>query len=313
MKTIKNVLNILKTGLLLLKGDTANTAHFPISKYPFAIRLIIIQGLYWRWIFNIFIGKKQSITSDKKVTVILQSYKRCETINELACSILKCSFVEKLIISNNNPEIIMEDWINRSDPRMILINNSERRGAGYRWILAEKENAEYFIAIDDDLFISPKQIKALFLNLIQDPDIPHGLFGSIFPKRISDLNEDDVNKYRQYLSSVNSEVDAIHRIYAVTKAHADTFIDYIKQMQSDAFGEKALGIEDVENVADDMVISCTSKYKPRIHYMGYILSSPNCATKGVALFSTEKDFTKRRLMILKVAAAIKYKKTGNEQ
>jgi choline kinase len=85
-------------------------------------------------------------------------------INPQVRNILKCDFVEKLVISNHNPEMSIENKVETRDKRLVFINQETKRGCGYRWVIANGFNPEYLIVVDDDILLFPSQLQKLFEN-----------------------------------------------------------------------------------------------------------------------------------------------------
>ena len=167
--------------------------------------------LYWKWLLDGYICNNQSINGNYKVVVILASYhiERMKNIEPLVRSLSKCDFVSGIIVSNHNPDISVEDWVKIKDERLRLINQPTRHGPGYCWMLADKEDSDFFILIDDDFLASPRQLKILFQHLVEQPDVPHGVTGFFKSK---------------YYQNREMEVVTLNQIYAITRAHLDKYI-----------------------------------------------------------------------------------------
>jgi glycosyltransferase involved in cell wall biosynthesis len=244
------------------------------------IKKLIRKGLrqvhHWVWIANGRFGRNISINTPDKLTVIIPSYniERVGNITPQVRSILKCDFVEKIIVSNHNPQILLEDWVNIDDGRLKLINQPTRRGCGYGWIVGSNTNSEFIIVIDDDLLIFPEQLTILFKQLVKQPEIPHGLAGSF---------------HSRYFKNREMEVDNLYQIYAVTQTHIRKYLELVDKITRQGYASH----ESIEFWGDDIIISQTGKNKPKIHDAGYILWSPTAFQLGVATY-LEEDFKPRR-------------------
>jgi glycosyltransferase involved in cell wall biosynthesis len=84
---------------------------------------------HWAWIANGHFGRNISINTSDKLTVFIPSYniERVRNITPQVQSILKCDFVEKIIVSNHNPQLILEDWVKINDEHLKLINQQTHR------------------------------------------------------------------------------------------------------------------------------------------------------------------------------------------
>ncbi len=272
----------------------------PITYIPYVFSRIIEKIRYRCWVWRIHYGWDITMDVDASATVILSSFneQRIQNIEPIVRGFLKCRFIEKVIVTNNNPEINIYDWVQLDDSRIQLINQPFRRRAGFRWFLAKEETAQYFLAVDDDLFIFPGQLRKLFGSLIQQPEVPHGLAGSIY-KSSEKVSPGDL--HHSYYRRKEMEVDVLHEVYAVTMDHVKTYFKYFEMLKeqhglsSDIFYSS----DDLVMLAygDDILISHGGGARPRIHDCGNMLGCPTALAEGVALWQGE-GFTERRLKIL---------------
>jgi hypothetical protein len=231
---------------------------------------------YLLWTLNGYIGKQISINSTHNATVMITYYYpiRMKHINSQIRNILKCKFIEKVIISNHNPEIKIEDKITINDKRLVYINQNRRRGCGYRWHIAKTLSADYIISIDDDILLFPFQLKELFQHLVQEPQLPHGFSGFIL------LENEEI----QYRERQNIDVNYLCEVYAVTKKQIELYFEIERLLV-----EKDRSFLDlIENYHDFIVISKTGSPNPKIHKVGTIFRSDTFNTPGVALHKDEQ-------------------------
>ena len=254
----------------------------------YLFRRLFAKIRYRWWLCRIHYGWNIALNNDASVTVILSSFneQRMQNIELIIQSFLKCRFINKIIVTNNNPTINIHDWVTIQDPRIQLINQSFRRPAGYRWFLAKEEPAKYFLAVDDDLFLFPEQLRKLVYQLTHHPEVPHGLCGSIYkPSEATNLNKLPASYFRQQ----EMEVDVLHEVYAVTTAHVETYFEYFNKLKaqhglsSDIFFSS--GDTVMLAVGDDILISHGGVGRPRIHNFGALLCCPTALAKDVACWS----------------------------
>jgi hypothetical protein len=64
----------------------------------------------------------------QKLTIIIPTYNsaRMRHLAGLVRSVSKCTFVEKIILSNNNPALAVHDHVRVRDPRLMLLETPER-------------------------------------------------------------------------------------------------------------------------------------------------------------------------------------------
>lgn len=244
---------------------------------------------YFLLTLNGYVGGATTMDVPQKVTVLLTYYHpaRMNRINSVVRNFLKCTFVEKIVITNHNPDIKIEDKLNVSDDRLICINQGVRRGNGYRWRVANTIDAEYFIVIDDDVLLFPSQLKKLFQHLLANPAIPHGYAGQIHLE----------NNQFEYREREDVEIDYLCELYAVSRAHVKRYAE-IERLISEQ--DKTLA-GFVERFADHIVISQTTAYSPKIHKINRLLRSETFKTVGVA---THKD-DEFEAGVLRVCEAVK--------
>lgn len=238
---------------------------------------------------NGYIGRKISIDGPQKVTILLTYYHpaRMIHIDDVVRNFLSCTFVDKIVITNHNPDVKIQDKVKLRNERLILINQDIRRGNGYRWRVANTIQADYFIVIDDDVLLFPSQVRELFQHLLSEPEIPHGFAGQI-------LLENDEFEFRE---RENAEIDYLCELYAVTGTQVKRYAE-IECLLSDE--DKTLA-DYVERFADHIVISQTTAHNPKIHKVNRLLRSETFKTIGIA---THKD-DQFKDGVLKVCRAVK--------
>ena len=243
---------------------------------------------YLLWTLNGYFGRHLTINTPHKVTVLITYYHpiRMTHINNQIRNILKCDFIEKVIVSNHNPEIKIEDRITINDKRLVFINQNRRRGCVFRWYIAKTLSAEYIISIDDDILLFPFQLKELFQHLVREPDRPHGFSGFI-------LLENEVLRYRE---RENIEVNYLCEVYAVTKKQVERYFEIERRLAE--MDKSVVGL--IESYHDFIVISQTGSQNPKIHKVGTIFRSETFMTPGVALHK-EKQWESD---VLEIARAV---------
>ncbi len=252
--------------------------------FPYG-RIAFLQSVM-RW-------RKEAINSESipltdiryPITVILQSYKRPWNIEPMVRMFLRFPWVEKVIVSNNNPTTVFR--LPFTDPRVTVINQPHRYPASMFAVLAlqeAKNGAQYFLCIDDDLLLFPAQIETLIRSLIADSSVPHGLVG----QRIADSG----HSLEQHITGDGS-VDVINRAYAFTADHLRRYQAMLDQLGYATDEEKAQ-----LPFGSDIVLSKSGAEKPRIHDVGPLLSCPTSAKPGIARF-TDVGFTEFRADLIR--------------
>lgn len=206
-----------------------------------------------------------------KACAIVLSYARPKNIEWIVRSLLLCPFIDKVIVSNNNPDLKMEDWVRIDDTRLSLLNQETRRRAGYRYEIARHLSYEYYIFLDDDIYLYPAQIEFVYKKLCMNPEIPHGVWG----QKVT-IHENNAVEFHNGIRNTNERLDIINRAYFLTGSHAAKFIENMRQ----------LGIEKVENLqyGDDIILSFSGTGKPVCHDIGEIFQCKSTDQEGIALW-----------------------------
>ena len=208
--------------------------------------------------------------SEPKAVAVLLSYKRPNNLPLIAKTLLKLPFISKVIVSNNNPDLKMEDYFSFSDQRLELINQPERRRAGFRFGIVKEMKAENYIFIDDDLFLKPSQITTLYQALLNDPTIPHGVWGQRF------IQDEGQYTRMEIIRNFNGELDVINRAYFLTNQHVKTFFELLN----------GIGIADIVDLkfGDDMILSFSGSGRPCCHDVGPLLDCPTKDADDIAIW-----------------------------
>ena len=284
---MKDIYPALQTAFYLLKNSL--DLHRPRDLSRRISQISTTQRLYWRWMQAIYAGPRIEIGGQERLTVLLQSYQRPWNIDRLVRAAARCTFVDKILLSNNHPDIDLGKRLTFRDPRLVLIQNRVNRRAGFRWHVAREESAEYMLSIDDDVFLFPDQIARLFRALIQDSQVPHGLFGTVY-RGLPAITRDERKKTESYVYQREAEVDVLHRVYGISRIHLEGYFRYLDR-------SRVYHPLSEDSVGDDIAISFTSRRRPRVHDLGPVLLCPSNSWAGIALHQ-EKDFFARRKEIL---------------
>jgi len=236
-----------------------------------SVRRLARAAKYALWSLNSHIGRTVSLDMPHRAVVVITYYDpaRMNHIDPQVRNVLKCDFVEQVVISNHNPDIKIEEKVGIRNDRLVCLDQSSRRACGFRWRLIRSLGADYVISIDDDIFLFPQQLKTLFQSLIREPEVPHGFSGFVR------LPDDSL----QYVERTNMAVHYLCEIYAVTREHLKRYFEM----------ERLLGDDDhtlpaaVERYGDFVLISQTGTRNPKIQNAGGIFRSDTFKTAGVAL------------------------------
>ena len=256
------------------------------------MKVLLRRVWYALWALNAYIGKTVSLDIPQRVTVLMTYYHpaRMNHIDLQVRNILKCAFVEKVVVSNHNPDVRIEDKANVRNQRVVYINQPARRACGYRWRVASALNAEYLVVVDDDILLLPSQLKTLFQQLILAPQVPHGFSGVVYVGN-------DQFEFRQ---RENIEVQYLCEVYAVTQDHVKRYSEMERLIV-----ERDETLRDtVERYGDFVVISQTGAQNPRIHKVSRLFRADTFKTHGVANHKDE-EFDSSMLQVSRAVERIR--------
>jgi glycosyltransferase involved in cell wall biosynthesis len=225
---------------------------------------------YIYWVLNGYLGWPIHSRHDRKTAVLLTYFNpvRMDNIDSQIRNILKCTFVEEIVISNHNPDVRIEEKVKIRDNRVKFLDQDIRRACGYRWRIAGQLASEYLLVIDDDILLFPPQLKTLFEALIKEPSVPHGFSGMV-------MAED--GGY-EYFEQEDMRVHYLCEVYGVTKEHINKYFEMEQRL-----AEQDQSLPDVvERLGDYILISCTAEEYPLIHDAGRIFRSVTYKSQGVA-------------------------------
>ena len=246
--------------------------YLPDGRWGFARRY-----LAWQWRSRF--GTVQRLAGPERFTAIVLSFRRPENIGPIARSVLRCAFVERLVVCNNNPDERLADWLTLRDARLRAIDREDNGGTLVRLTLARDLPARYFLVLDDDLFLDPAQIRRVAEALVREPDRAHGIYGQI-------ANAD--GGFHDAIHGIEREVEILNRVFAFTDEHVREFFEL----------HRALAIDTDESplkrtAADDILLSRCGRGRPRCHDVGPLLDCPTEGVAGIAVWR-ESDFSTYR-------------------
>lgn len=214
------------------------------------------------------LGPAVAADSSARLTVLVTFFDpvRMRLADALARNILRCRFVDRLVLSNHNPGARLDRFIHASDPRITVVEATQPQGCGYRWQVARRWTGEYLMVIDDDILLRPAQVRALFDALRAEPECPHGIAG---------LRRGAGGAF-EFLEQTTQPVDYLCEVYAVSRTHLD---EYARQRACLPPEARTL----VDGGADFALISRSGTRQPQLHDVGRALRSESFKTPGVAV------------------------------
>jgi hypothetical protein len=246
------------------------------------------------WCFTLYRCLRRGHSEDlpareRDFTAIILSYKRPQNIAPLVGMLLKAPSIRQVVISNNNPEVRMMDWLGGENSRVSVIEQPAARACPIRYRIALAHESQLFVAIDDDVFLRPSQVETLCATLRAHPSRPCGIVGSSY---------DEGSRMMRLNVRRPGDVDIINQAYAFTSSHVRRFFDLTSAL---GFGPTHRAWQ--SSTWDDIVISHSGESQPRVCDVGAFTECPTSAEPGIATWQ-ESGFLPFRVSLLQRVRAL---------
>jgi hypothetical protein len=221
----------------------------------------------------------------KTCIAVLLTHNRPQNIRFLVQGALRNRFVTRVIVSNSNPRVKIRDWVQSTDPRLTLIDETIPTQPGHRLVLSRQAGAEYVLSIDDDIFLTPRQWKIFFEFLLSNEQRPHGIIGQDFRPGTKSSNGSPFH----HIAGRDTEVDVLIGAFAFTNEHVKRVFDLAAK----------IGVSDLSRVrnGEDILLSFSGTMRPRIHPLKPALFCASEGLPGVALWKSHDQFWDERVRI----------------
>jgi hypothetical protein len=250
---------------------------------------------YLRWRSAALRGERLPWSGEPRITVVLLSYKRVHNMDTLVRNLLRADCVQHLVVSNNNPDYRISDWVQVEDARLRLVDQPRRTPPGIRFELARQAPGDYFISVDDDVLLYPEQLESLFKSLLAQPEVPHGVQGEKFLGRSGTRRAGPFGDWQPGCFG-ETEADVINTVYTFTR----------KQLEALYRLASALGKE-VATLAngEDVLLSMSGQGRPRVHDVGAVGQCLSWCRAGVATWRSRQAFFQERTVLFESLQALK--------
>jgi glycosyltransferase involved in cell wall biosynthesis len=231
-----------------------------------------------------------------RLSVILPSYGRPRNIDLILSAVVACDFVSEIIVTNNNPEVSLEQFFHVHDPRIRIIHQPRRTPVSVRFDLSRTAAEPWILAIDDDVFPSARQIRMLFQRLLAAPHAVHGYGGEVWGDPPAKATYRAVRWPRGTFA-----VDTLMWAFAYTRDHVKTYFDMLDQ----------LGIENADlKSSEDVPLSYAGRGPALIHGVGPMCRCPSDSEPDVATWM-RPGFFEHRLDLVARCRAIQAARTSH--
>jgi len=258
----------------------------PLS--PWRTRFVL---RYLQWQKNARLSSRVVLERPEKLCIILLGWKRMHNMEPIVRSLLRADFIERIIVSNNNPEYRISDWITLRDERLRLVDQPVKRAPGLRFELARAEASRYFMSIDDDVFLYPEQVKQLFVAMLERQDAPHGIQGERFvgtPRNVSRFNVPLRHGWQVAIRRREEQVDVINMVYGFNQDQVEEVYRLARRFGTD--------VADMAN-GEDILLSLSGRERPWVHDVGVVAECISAAQRGVSTWRTRQNFFAERSVL----------------
>ena len=224
------------------------------------------------------------------LAVILLNYRRPQNIGPIARAAREALPEAPILILDQADDDSLRHRQDVPWNEVWLSRARENLGAGARVPLTARLPFDLYVAIDDDCFLTPAQIRRLAEAASAEPDRAHGVWG----ERL-EMHQDGA-QLRPGMTRMNAAVSNLNRVYAFSRAQAAAAIALSAEVGFDAWREVRVG--------NDIFLSCASAKAPLCHDLGEIDYCPTSDAPGIAVWRSE-GFMERRLDIYRRLVAAK--------
>jgi hypothetical protein len=216
-------------------------------------------------------------------SVVLLSHNRPFNMDTIVKLALRSGVPSRIVVSNSNPNVRISDWVSVADERLSLIDDGKVTRTGHRFAIARGASTDFFLAVDDDFFLTPKQWADFFSRLVANPSVPHCFRGNDYLENTVSSNGSPFH----HVQGVTRETDVLIGSYAFHRSHVDRMVDLSNR----------LGFEDISQMppVEDIVMSFAGNGRPWIHDLGEIVACASESLEGIALWKTHNNFWQQRV------------------
>jgi hypothetical protein len=157
------------------------------------------------------------------------------------------------------------------------------KGAMERYVYVADSDGDFFLSLDDDIFLTPEQLTTLFQKLTTNASVPHGMFGQRWLQE--DIKE-PMKSFQNCIVETDGPVDILNRVYFFTKNQA-------KECLRLAHAANRNDTTLLSSV-DDLFLAFSGRGKPQCHNVGRFIDCPTQAEPGIAQW-TKQDFWHSRI------------------
>ncbi len=286
--------NLLPAPFPILLESLLRPSEFPSWRWR---SLFLLR--YLRFYSGVSLRPPVRVARPEKLTVVLLSYRRVWNMEPIVKGMLQADFVERVVVSNNNPAYRIRDWVRVNDDRVQLIDQPRPRAVGLRNELARSLPGEYFLSVDDDVFLTPEQLRRLFLALLANPEAPHGVRGENYVSATDAGGENA--PWSGELRQLEGRADVVNGVYAYTRRHLEELFRLCAELGID--------LAELKN-GEDVLLSFTGASRPYLHDLGPLTECLSAHQQSVSIFRSHPNFYAERRGLYERLTRLKVRKAA---
>jgi hypothetical protein len=213
------------------------------------------------------------------LAVIILNYKRPQNIGRIVAAAREALPDAPILIYDQGER---DDFVQRDDVPWSEVWVQRARingGSGARLMLASRLPFDFYIAIDDDTFLSPGQIRRLAELVQGEPDRAHGVVGQRLELHAGQIS------WRHHMERLEGALSILNQVYAFSRRQAVAAMELSVRLGFPTWVE--IGS------LDDVMLSCGSAKPPLCHDLGDFGQCPTSSEKGVAQWVGEGFWDRR--------------------
>ncbi|MEQ9644436.1 MAG: hypothetical protein RLO52_03085 [Sandaracinaceae bacterium] len=227
--------------------------------------------------------------SGPSLVVILPVFTRPENLCLSVALALRTPGVTEVRICVNDPAIDAESLLDELDDRVVFDRADERRGPVERYLAAARSGGEAFVSLDDDIFLHPRQLRALADRARAEPRCPHGLYGQRY--------DASRGRFTQNLCRREGSVHVLNRLYAFSADQLDRYLALLGAAVADSHAARVA-------IDDDVVLSFSGDGLPQVHDLGPWIDCPTETDPRVSRFGRIDAAERRRQLYRSLDARV---------
>lgn len=214
------------------------------------------------------------------MATIILNYKRPQNIAPIAGIILSAFPRSPVFVLDQADHDSCAVW--NSVPDEVWYRRAANEGPVARLRLALELAFDFYLAVDDDLFVTVEQVRRLATELQGAPGRVHGLWGQRLLANGRRL------RLQHAIASREAEVTVLNQAYAFSIEHAAKAL---------GLGQQAMVTPEDMKICDDILLSSASAQPPMCHDVGKLTVCPSYNREGIAV-GTQPHFEERRLRVM---------------